>query len=207
MRRWRWAFLMYWMFSLAGSGLQARFTGDDLTNLHVHLARSFGQLALSNAMFWSTEYRPMGGLFYAGIYRLFGFRPLPFRIGCFALIVVNLVLLYRVCAKLGGSREAGFLAALLDGYHASFVDLYRSTGTVYELLCFALYRRLRSIHRNQRRKANAGSVGVDGDINALHRGAQLERTGGDFTPCAWLLRTHLAPASLRMGSYSPMDRC
>ncbi|HEY4088387.1 MAG TPA: glycosyltransferase family 39 protein [Bryobacteraceae bacterium] len=138
-RWWPWAFLMGWLCSFAGAGLGARFTGDDLMNLHFHLTPSLSQLVLKNITFWSTEYRPMGGIFYASIYHLFGFHPLPFRVGCFALIVVNLVLLYRVCARLSGSREAGLLAALLDGYHAWFVDLYYSTGTVYELLCFAFY--------------------------------------------------------------------
>lgn len=132
-------FLIGWVFSFAGAGLGARFTGDDLMNLHFHLTPSLGRLVLKNFTFWSTEYRPMGGVFYASIYHLFGFHPFPFRVGCFALILVNLVLLYRVCARLSGSREAGLLAALLDGYHAWFVDLYYSTGTVYELLCFGFY--------------------------------------------------------------------
>ncbi len=130
---------MGWLFWFAGAGLGARFTGDDLMNLHFHLTPSLGRLVLKNITFWSTEYRPMGGIFYASIYHLFGFHPFPFRLGCFALIVLNLVLLYRVCARLSGSREAGLLAALLDGYHAWFVDLYFSTGTVYELLCFGFY--------------------------------------------------------------------
>src|SRR5262249_12378340 len=32
-----------------------------------------------------------------------------------------------------------FLATLLASYHAWFVDLYRNTGTVYDLLCYAFY--------------------------------------------------------------------
>src|SRR5579884_2596112 len=138
-RCWPCAFLACWLFVFAGSGLGARFTADDLRNLHVHLTPSPGRLAFSNLAFWSTAYRPMGGLFYVAIYRLFGFHPLPFRIGCFLLIAINLILLYRVCARLGGSREIGLIAVLLDAYHAWFVDLYQSTGTIYELLCFAFY--------------------------------------------------------------------
>ena len=138
-RWWPWGFLACWLFWFAGSGLRARFTGDDLMNLHFHRKPSLGSLALSNVAFWSTEYRPMGGLFYVSIYRLFGFHPFAFRVACFVLLAINLVLLYRVCARLGGSREVGLLAALLDGYHAWCVDLYYSTGTVYELLCFGFY--------------------------------------------------------------------
>ncbi len=174
MRQWSWGFLICWLFAFAGSGVLARFTADDLMNLHTHLARSFGQLALSNAMFWSTEYRPMGGAFYVGIYDLFGFHPLPFRIGCFALIIVNLVLLYRVVARLSGLREAGFLAALLDAYHAWFVDLYRSTGTVYELLCFAFYVGAFDLYTGIREEKRMPTVlGVGRDTVTLHCGARF----------------------------------
>jgi hypothetical protein len=108
-------------------------------NLNFHLTPSFGHLALSNLTFWSTAYRPMGGVVYAGIYRLFGFHPLPFRVVCFALVLGNLVLLYRVCQRLTESREVALLATLLVSYHAWLVDIYYSSGTIYELLCFAFY--------------------------------------------------------------------
>ncbi|HVW11701.1 MAG TPA: glycosyltransferase family 39 protein [Bryobacteraceae bacterium] len=137
--RWRWGFLICWLFCFAGRGLFARFTANDLTNLYFHLTPTFLQLLFRNLTFWSTECRPMGGLFYAAIYHLWGFHPLPFRIGCFLLMILNLILLYRVCARLAGSREVGMLAALLDAYHAWYVDIYYDSGTIYELLCFAFY--------------------------------------------------------------------
>ncbi len=108
-------------------------------NLHRHLTKPWSALLLDNVRYWSTAFRPMGGLFYSVLYRLFGFDPLPFRIACFVLLAVNLFLLYHFCRILSRSREVGFLALLTASYHAWFVDLYYSTGTVYDLLCFAFY--------------------------------------------------------------------
>jgi Dolichyl-phosphate-mannose-protein mannosyltransferase len=128
-----------YFFWFAGGGLWARFTGDDLMNLNFHLTPSFPQLLLSNLTYWTTAYRPMGGILYALIYRLTGFHPMPFRIVCFAILLVNLWLLYRVCLRLTERREIALLATLLATYHAWMVNLYYSTGTIYELLCFLFY--------------------------------------------------------------------
>lgn len=138
-RFWPGFFLIAYLFWFAGGGLWARFTGDDLMNLNFHLTPSFPRLVLSNFTYWSTAYRPMGGIVYVAIYRLLGFHPVPFRVVCFVLLLVNLWLLYRVCLRLTENREIALLATLLVTYHAWMVNLYYSTGTIYELLCFAFY--------------------------------------------------------------------
>jgi hypothetical protein len=138
-RWWPWAFILAWFFWFAAGGLRAGFTPDDLMNLTIHRMVSPGRLALANLTWWSTVYRPMGGVFYVAMYRLFGLSPLPFRAACFALLVGNVALVYRVCLQLTGSRETALLAALVDSYHAWFVTLYYSTGAIYELLCFGFY--------------------------------------------------------------------
>ena len=108
-------------------------------NLHNHLTRGAAGLLIDNLRYWSSAYRPLGGLFYVAIYRIFGFHPLPFRIACFGLLALNLGFLWRFTRRLSGSRELAFLALLLAGYHAWFVDLYYNTGTVYDLLCYCFY--------------------------------------------------------------------
>ena len=128
-----------WLLLFAHNGLWAQFSGDDLTNLHGYLSRSPASLMVDNLHYWSTSYRPLGGLFYVALYRWFGFDPLPFRVACFGLLALNLGLLWRSTLRLSGSREVAFLALLLAGYHAWFVDLYYSTGAVYDLLCYSLY--------------------------------------------------------------------
>ena len=83
--------------------------------------------------------RPLGALVYRAIYAGFGLNPLPYRVVCFGLLAGNLVLLYAVAARLSSSRTVAALACLLGAYHAHLADLYYNTGTVYDLLCFALY--------------------------------------------------------------------
>lgn len=132
-------FLVAYFFWFAGGGLQARFTGDDLMNLNFHLTPSFGHLLLSNLTYWSTAYRPMGGIVYVAVYRLAGFHTVAFRAVCFALLLMNLWLMFRVSLRLTERREVALLATLLVAYHAWLVNLYYSTGTIYELLCFGFY--------------------------------------------------------------------
>lgn len=128
-----------WLLLFAHNGLWAQFSGDDLMNLHGYLGRSPFSLLVDNLLYWSTSYRPLGGLFYVALYRWFGFDPLPFRVACFILLAVNLGLLSRFTLLLSGSREVAFVALSLASYHAWFVDLYYSTGTVYDLLCYSFY--------------------------------------------------------------------
>ena len=128
-----------WLLAFAHNGLSAPFSIDDLMNLDFHLSVPAGSLVLDNLRYWSTAYRPLGGLFYVALYHFVGFDPLPFRLACFALLGINLVLLGRFTLLVSGSREVAFLALLLAGYHARLIDLYYSTGTVYELLCYAFY--------------------------------------------------------------------
>ena len=128
-----------WLLLFAHNGLTAPFSGDDLMNLHGYLSRTPVSLMLDNLRYWSTSYRPLGGLFYVALYSWFGFDPLPFRVACFGLLALNLSLLRRFTLGLSGSREVAFLALLISAYHAWFVDLYYSTGTVYDLLCYSFY--------------------------------------------------------------------
>jgi len=69
-----------WLLLFAHQGLWAPFSGDDLMNLHGYLTRSPASLLSDNLRYWSTAYRPLGGLFYVTLYRVFGFNPLPFRV-------------------------------------------------------------------------------------------------------------------------------
>jgi hypothetical protein len=114
--------------AFAGDGLRAYFTPDDMMNLY---GAWFRHLAESD--------RPVGALFYRTLFTAFGFNPLPYRIACFAILSANLAMLYVLCLKLSGSREVAALACLLGAYHAHLADLYYSTGTVFDLLCFLFY--------------------------------------------------------------------
>ena len=128
-----------WFLYFAHGGLQAALSGDDLMNLHAYLLKPASALLLDPLRFWSTAYRPLGALFYVPLYSIFHMNPLPYRVVCFALLGLNLALLYRFCLRLTGLREVAFLATFLASYHAWFIDLYYSAGTIYDLLCYGLY--------------------------------------------------------------------
>jgi len=112
----------------AGDGLFAYFTPDDMMNLYDSWFRPL-----------SDTDRPLGMLLYRGLFAVAGFNPLPYRIVCTLLLLVNLALLYVFCLRLSNSREIAALACLLGAYHAHLADLYYSTGTIYDLLCTAFY--------------------------------------------------------------------
>lgn len=128
-----------WFLYFAHDGLRAALTEDDLMNLYKYAEKPTSSVVFDNVFFWSSAYRPLGALFYLPLYKLFGLNPLPYRIVCFTLLGINLALVYRLCARLANSQEAAFLATFLAAYHAWFVDLYYSSGTIYELLCYGLY--------------------------------------------------------------------
>jgi hypothetical protein len=112
----------------AGDGLAAYFTPDDMMNL-------YGAWFLPLA----GQERPIGALVYRVIFAGFGLNPLPYRVVCFLLLGGNLALLYSVARRLSESPFVGALACLLGAYHAHLADLYYSTGTIYDLLCFTFY--------------------------------------------------------------------
>jgi hypothetical protein len=115
-------------FALAGDGIRAYFTPDDMMNL-------YGAWSSSPL----TADRPVGALVYRGLFALFGLNPLPYRLAAFALLAANLALLYGFCARLSRSREVAALACLLGAYQAHLADLYYSTGTIYDLLCYFFF--------------------------------------------------------------------
>ncbi len=107
-----------WLLLFAHDGLTAPFSGDDLMNLHGYLSRTPVSLMLDNLRYWSTSYRPLGGLFYVALYSWFGFDPLPFRVACFGLLALNLSLLRRFTLHmiaLRFSRDRYFLALPTPG--------------------------------------------------------------------------------------------
>lgn len=147
------AFYACFVYITAG-GLSSWFSNDDLMNLHNSLARivlnparddfffqpfSAAQLFLENLNPWGEIERPMGALFYRAIYAVWGFSPLPYRVGAFFLLSLNLALLAAVCRRLSGSRAAALLVLCITGLHAGFISIYYDTGMIYDVLAFTFY--------------------------------------------------------------------
>ncbi len=115
-------------FAFAGDGLSAYFAPDDMMNLYGAWSTSAADVLQSD--------RPLGALVYRGLFAIFGLNPLPYRVLCFSLMLANTALLYVLCLGLTRKREVGVLACLIGAYHAHLADLYYSTGTAYDLLCY-----------------------------------------------------------------------
>ncbi len=132
-------FILVYFLAFAGDGLFAYFNGDDLMVLYGSWFQPIGQLLKANVLYYSGAFRPLGELFYRPLIGIFGLNPLPFRIVCFGFVLANMGLLYAFCRRLSGSREIAALACLIGAYHAYLMDIYYSSSTIFELLCFFFY--------------------------------------------------------------------
>jgi len=146
--------LFAWFIALTRRGLASWFDADDLMNLHLYWTTPWSVLLKANLAFWSSYYRPAGGLFYRSIYALWGFHALPFRIAVLALLSVTFVLLAIVVWQLTRSRWGVLIALLLVGINPTFAAAYFDTGNIYDILAytffwsgFALYVRFRQAGR------------------------------------------------------------
>jgi hypothetical protein len=94
-------FYLYFLQYTAG-GLKVWFSKDDLMNLHWSWSRPMAELLKQNVFFFTGQ-RPLGEIYYAGIHWIWGFNPLPYRVGALILVTLNLVLLFLVVRELSGS--------------------------------------------------------------------------------------------------------
>ncbi|HLJ48521.1 MAG TPA: hypothetical protein VKU01_21045 [Bryobacteraceae bacterium] len=126
-------------FWLAYPGLAFYFTDDDIMNIRRAWSIPVSRLIIDSLTFNPQAYRPIGLLWYRGMFGLFGLTPGPFHWFCFALIVANLYLLYSLVKVLSGSPGAGVLAALLGCFHAQMDALYFTSAQAYDILCCTAY--------------------------------------------------------------------
>jgi hypothetical protein len=146
--------LFAWFLFLVSGGLRCWFDADDLMNMCYYWTKPWSALLKANLAFWSSYYRPAGGLFYRSIYALWGFHPLPFRIAVLALLPVNFALLALVVWQFTKSYWGVLIALLLLGINPTFSSIYFDTGNIYDILAyaffwgaFALYLRIRQAGR------------------------------------------------------------
>ncbi len=139
MRSWRTivpiALILVYFLLLTHRGVNEDFNNDDMMNLCVAYLKSPGTYVKGTIAFWTGVIRPLGALFYLTVYQYAGFWSMPFRVACFAFLLLNLVLLYRFVLLLTRSRRFATLALLFGCFHASMSDIFMSTGTVYDILC------------------------------------------------------------------------
>lgn len=128
-----------WFLYLVRGGLASWFDADDLMNLYHYWSRPWSALLKAIVAFWSSYYRPAGGLFYRTIYALWGFHPLPFRVAALILLAVNFVLLSVVVWQLTASRWGTLIVLLAIGINPSFAYAYFDTGAIYDVLAYTFF--------------------------------------------------------------------
>ena len=127
------AILAYFLY-FARDGVHALFQPDDMMNLAGYWKRGLWPTVADNLRFWSTAYRPMGGLFYLSLYRMFRLNPLPYRIAALTLLFAGVWITYLVAVLLTKSRAAAFVVAIVCCAHATMVDVYFASSSVYDIL-------------------------------------------------------------------------
>ena len=117
---------LYFFFTARSAGRY--FDNDDMMNLYFAWSRPLAQV-----------YRPVGALFYRGMFAMAGFHPVPFRLACLAIGAVNLGLCWRFAALVSGSGRVAALACLLFAFQSRLVEVWFRTAVVYDLLCFTFF--------------------------------------------------------------------
>src|SRR5882757_1569599 len=112
------SFVVYFL-TFTVHGLKSWFSDDDFMNLHYYWAKPGIELFKANLFFFSGRPRPLGGLYYVAMHSMWGLNALPYRIGAFALIAANVVLLFLVVRELSDSAEAACISLVITGLNAS----------------------------------------------------------------------------------------
>jgi len=128
-----------WFFGHAWRGLFAGFQDDDMMNLYHAWILPWYQLIAANLVPFTPVYRPLGSALYRILYLVAGLHPLPFRLCAYALMTLNIWLIFRLAKLLTGSTEIAVVAALIGSYHHRLMDIYLNNGTIYDVLCFTFY--------------------------------------------------------------------
>lgn len=165
------ALILAFFFGLAGGGLGAHFAPDDLENLYRYWEAGGAKVLQANLLFYSSFYRPAGGLYYLPLWRWFGFDPLPYRLVCFALLVANLCLFYRFAWLITGRRQAAVLATLIGCFHAGMLSIFYSNSTIYDILCFFFFFAAAIYYLGLRRRGLVPNAWQSGLVLVLYIGA------------------------------------
>lgn len=127
----------FWYFVRDSIGV--KFAPDDLMNLDYYWRLGWGKMLASLVAPWLGGYRPIGGLFYLPLLRVFGLNPAPFHAAMLVVLALNVWLVYRLARALGRPELASGVAAFLACYHAGLSFLYYNTSFIYDALCTFFY--------------------------------------------------------------------
>jgi hypothetical protein len=133
------AIVLAYHFFFAGRALHGRFAPDDMMNIHYYWSQGGWALVRGLVEFFSTYQRPVGGVFYWVLYRLFGLNPFPYHVVISCLLVANLYLAYRLAVLISGSETIGWCCAFFLAYRVELAHLVFLPSFVFDVLCFTFY--------------------------------------------------------------------
>jgi hypothetical protein len=79
-------FVAAWFLWLAGAGLGAWFSADDMMNLYGAWSTPWWRLVRANVLFFGADIRPLGALWYRTVFAAAGFDPWAFHAAAFAAL-------------------------------------------------------------------------------------------------------------------------
>ena len=156
------AFIAAWFLGQSWRGVLVDFTEDDLMNMYFAWVLPLPRLLIGNLTPFNSVYRPVGSAFYRVMYDVAGFHPMPFRIAAYALMLLNIWLVYRLAAAITTSIETGALCALIFSFHKRLFGLFVNGGTIYDVLCctFFCLAFWSYVHARSRRKMPIAFLGL-----------------------------------------------
>jgi len=119
--------------------LRVHFALDDLGNIDHYYEYSPWQAVLANFLPWRGDVRPLGALFYLGIYHFAGINPVPYQATILVLLLATVYCAYRFMRLLGAGERAAALVALVYCYHGGIANLYYNAAFVYDVMCCFFY--------------------------------------------------------------------
>jgi hypothetical protein len=129
---------IYFLY-IAYPSLSAKFAFDDPGNLYQYWHVGLASVLRSNLLFFSSDYRPMGGVFYLPIFWLAKLNPLPYHLVVDLILAANTWLLYRFCRLVGAPLPVAGMATLIHCSHVAMISLFLSPSNVYDALCVLFF--------------------------------------------------------------------
>lgn len=110
------------------------FTSDDLMNLWVHCIRVSWSHEILNCLTFAEPLDRSGAVFfYRPLFETFHMNFLPFAIGHAFLLGLNSIIVFEFLRFFSSGKPALLLTIVFSGL-PMFLDIYYSTGTVYDLV-------------------------------------------------------------------------
>lgn len=127
--------LAYFLF-FTWKSLFLYFDKDDMYNIYWPWVTPLGQIVKQNLFFWSGAFRPLGAIYYLGVFAAAGFDPLPFHIVALCFCVANIGLCVWFLRLISGSDRVAALGALLFAFQSRMLEVWFRTAVIYDVLCF-----------------------------------------------------------------------